>query len=155
MDSCLILGDQGARVYKIGMLDYKASLYGHSQKSINVLLNSTKHFYKQETEHGKLMRRERLTMPKPRKLSKVEINYIKEHVDIPLESLLEQLPDVDKGEVSALLTHLKTKTTSSTVPASNVNNASDFNAGNLMGKRDGMSVMTPAASELMLDALFG
>jgi len=87
-------------------------------------------------------------MPKSRKLSKVEINYIKEHVDIPLESLLEQLPDVDKGEVSALLTHLKTKTTSSTVPASNVNNASDFNAGNLMGKRDGMSVMTPAASEL-------
>lgn len=82
---------------------------------------------------------------KKRTPSEIEIEYIKNHTNLSLEELTEKMPGVDPKELDILLQALKSR---HTTEAQNINKADDFNVSNLMAKRDGVTIMTPAAAEL-------
>jgi len=82
---------------------------------------------------------------KKRVPSEIEIEYIKNHTNLTAEELAEKMPDVDAKELEILLQALKSQ---HTTEAQNINSENDFIAGNLMAKREGVTVMTQAASEL-------
>lgn len=80
-----------------------------------------------------------------RKPSEIEIEYIINHFNLGVDELSEKMPEVNKKEISVLISNIKNQNIVKTPP---INNPDDFTVGNLMQKREGIVVMTPQSAEL-------
>lgn len=83
---------------------------------------------------------------KMRKLSEAELIFIRDNTNLSLDDLKNKIPDGDPKEIEVLVGHYKDRSTREA--KTDVNSEDSFIAGNLMAKREGVTIMTPAASEL-------
>jgi len=83
-----------------------------------------------------------------RKLSEIEIAYIRDHTDISIADLINSIPDVDGNEIESLYNHYKTKNVKDTQSVTQIHDPNAHVTGNLMAKRDGVVIQTQASTEL-------